>query len=87
MVKSVLIFGTLLMLWASPTLAQDLDDGGCVHNRQVYPDGYELCENGMLKRCDEGAWADIGRCDREATEAPRSEGGDDLEPEDRSPRR
>jgi hypothetical protein len=86
MVRSTLIVGTLLLLWASPTLAEE-DDGGCVHNRKVHPEGYELCENGMLRRCEEGAWSDIGRCDREATEAPRSGGGDELEPEEQGRRR
>jgi hypothetical protein len=78
MVRSILIVATFLLLWASPTLAED-DDDSCVHNREVYPEGYELCENGTLKRCEEGAWSDIGRCDREDEEAPRSGGGDEDE--------
>jgi hypothetical protein len=81
MVKSALILGTLLLFWASPSLAEE-DDGACVHNRREYSEGYELCENGMLKRCEEGAWSDIGRCDRDATEMPRSGGGDEPESEE-----
>ena len=86
MVKSALIFGTLLLFWAGPTLA-DEDDGACVHDRREYPEGSELCENGMLRRCEDGAWSDIGRCDRDATEAPRDGGGDEPESEESLPRR
>src|SRR5882724_9308824 len=52
-----------------------------------YSEGSELCENGMLKRCEDGAWSDIGRCDREVAEAPRSGGGDGDESEEILPRR
>ena len=80
MLRSALILGTLLLLWAGPTLAEE-DEGDCVYNRQVYSEGSELCENGMLKRCEDGAWSDIGRCNSEATEAPISGGGDEDESE------
>jgi hypothetical protein len=79
MVRASLILGILLLLWVSPILAEDDDDESCVHNRQVYPEGYELCENGMLKRCEDGAWSDIGRCEGDDTDAPRSGGGDEEE--------
>ena len=81
MVRSSLILGTLLLFWASPTLAEE-DDGACVHDHQEYSEGSELCENGMLRRCEDGAWSDIGRCDRDAAEAPRSGGGDESESEE-----
>jgi len=84
--KSARILGTLLLFWASPTRAEE-DDEACVHNRREYSEGSELCENGMLKRCEDGAWSDIGRCDREITETPRSGGGDGDESEEILPRR
>jgi hypothetical protein len=86
MLRSNLMLAAVLLLCAGPTLAEE-DDGSCVHNRELYPEGYELCENGTLRRCDEGAWADIGECERDAEDRPRSGGGDELAPEEPRPRR
>ena len=72
---------------AAPTLAvaQDMDEGGCVFDRMIYPEGYELCQSGTLKRCESGAWADIGLCDEEPRPPPRSSGGDVVVEPDRLP--
>jgi hypothetical protein len=76
MARSLPMLGALLVLGASPALADIEDDqGSCVHERQIYPEGSEICENGMLKRCEDGDWSDIGRCEREAPER-KSGGGD-----------
>jgi len=72
----------LALLLALPGAAQDPGEDGCVLNRQVYPEGYEICQSGTQKRCESGAWADTGLCDGDTTPPPpRSEGGDeDIDP-------
>ncbi len=75
-VIAVFGFGVLL---ASITSAQMDDDGSCVYNRSVYPDGAQLCQGGQLMECDEGAWADIGECDDPRPEPAPISGGGDVE--------
>lgn len=76
--------GFLLTLMASllltgAGLAQE-DEGGCVYNRAVYPEGTEMCQSGSLMRCGEGAWGDIGFCKQEPMPEPVSGGGDEVLP-------
>jgi len=67
---------------ATPAASSSLDDGGCVFDRRIYPDGYEMCQSGKLKRCDNGAWEDLGHCDDETMPPPIDGGGDVVvEPE------
>ncbi|MFP6660481.1 MAG: hypothetical protein VCB78_03350 [Myxococcota bacterium] len=59
------------------TAVQAQEGGGCVFNRTIHPEGFTVCRDGELQRCEEGNWADIGLCD-DASPAPppRAEGGD-----------
>jgi hypothetical protein len=50
--------------------ASDLDEAGCLHDQERYPEGYELCLSGTLKRCEHGAWADVGMCGEEEMAPP-----------------
>jgi hypothetical protein len=78
----VAILGASVVLGGSAALAQDEEEGGCVFDREVFPEGYEMCQGGSRKRCEDGAWADVGDCPREAMPPPRSGGGDvEMEPE------
>ena len=53
------------------------DEGGCVFDRRVYPEGSERCQGGARVRCRDGAWSDIGLCDDpEPDPPPISDGGD-----------
>ncbi|HJO23844.1 MAG: hypothetical protein QF890_00515 [Myxococcota bacterium] len=73
-IRSFLIAAPLLFT-ADAGIALD-DEGGCVHNRSVYPEGSELCRSGTLVRCEESAWSDIGFCKDEPRHQPKSGGGD-----------
>jgi hypothetical protein len=83
--------GALSLLAASPALAQNAEQdmnhdeggGGCVYNRQVYPQGAELCQDGALMRCDMGSWDEEGACNGGPGQAPISEGGDESESDER----
>ena len=69
---------TALLLGAATAPAQE-DDGGCVYDRRIYPDGYEMCQGGQLMRCEDGAWGDIGMCDDPEPGPPPRTGGGDVE--------
>ena len=73
----------LIGLGAGAAFAQDIDDdeGGCVYNRVVYPEGSELCQDGTLQRCDDGAWSPIGDCRKQPDQEPEGSGGDTVAPE------
>jgi len=76
-----LVILALGLLTAGAGSAQE-DEGGCVYNRTVYPERGELCQTGILKRCENGAWADIGFCKKKPMPEPISGGGDEvLQPE------
>ena len=70
------------VLAAAPALAQEIDQDmdhdqrGCVYDRQIYPQGAEICQDGARMRCDAGAWDEIGMCEGGAPDAPISGGGD-----------
>ena len=83
--RSLVFFG-LLSLAAAPGVGAD-DEGECFFDRVLYPDGYEMCQSGTLKRCEDGSWANIGMCDDEAMPPPVSGGGDIEYDEDRRERR
>jgi hypothetical protein len=51
------------LLGAASLGAQLEDDGHCFYEGRDYPEGTEMCQSGTLKRCEAGAWADIGVCD------------------------
>jgi len=53
-----------------------LESPGCVYDRTIYPEGSEVCQNGTKKRCESGAWGNIGMCEDEAPPPPYSSGGD-----------
>ena len=67
------------LLLGDAGLAQE-DQGGCVYNRAVYPEGSEMCQSGSLMRCGEGAWGDIGFCKQEPMPEAISGGGDVVLP-------
>lgn len=80
MAKHLLAIGALLLLAAGRVLADiESDDDSCTYNRVVYPAGSELCQNGNLVRCEDGAWSDEGDCQAQAPDAPNDEGGDEVE--------
>lgn len=73
-VVSLFAVGVLLGSIAS---AQMDDDGGCVFDRRVYPEGEQMCQGSDLVQCSGGAWEDIGDCDEERPGPPPvTEGGD-----------
>ena len=81
---------TLLLMVAASSEVGAEDEGECFFDRVLYPDGYEMCQSGTLKRCEDGSWANIGMCRREAMPPPVSGGGDidyDEDQEDRRERR
>jgi hypothetical protein len=52
---------------------------GCVFDRRIYPEGAEICRAGVLQRCEEGAWGDVGGCEDDAAAPPPAPGGGDVE--------
>jgi hypothetical protein len=66
-------------LGSGRAVAAERHEEGCVYNREVHPPASEICQGETRKRCENGAWVDVGRCDRPALEPPRSEGGDAVE--------
>ena len=64
-----------LLGFAASATAQDGQDG-CVYDRQVYPDGTEMCQSGNLVRCEDGAWSDEGDCPDQPMPPPDTGGGD-----------
>jgi hypothetical protein len=67
-------------LGAAAASAEAPKENGCVYNREIHRPGEEICQGDMRKRCDHGAWVDIGTCREGALEAPKAEGGDQVEP-------
>lgn len=67
------------LLLAGSGQAQIEDDGSCVYNRRVYPNGYEMCQAGQQVRCEDGAWGDIGMCDDPEPGPPPVTGGGDVD--------
>ena len=65
-----------LLLTAAPAVAQSLSEDGCVYDREVYPEGTEMCQSGDLMRCEDGAWTPMGDCPDEPMPAPNPGGGD-----------
>jgi len=55
------------------------DEGGCVYNRTVYPQGSQMCQGGTMMQCEEGAWSATGFCENEPMPEPVSSGGDVME--------
>lgn len=82
------VLAWLSVFVAAPTFAQEIDEdmdhdeSGCVYDRQVYPNGAEICQDGARMRCDAGAWDEIGACEGGAPQAPVSGGGDAVDPLD-----
>ena len=71
----------MMLLQSSGAMAGNLDEEGCVYERRIFPEGYEMCKSGTLQRCEGGAWADIGMCDEDTTPPPADGGGDvEVEP-------
>lgn len=62
-----------------PSLSLAQEGGGCVFNRRIYPEGFEMCQSGTRVRCEEGSWADIGMCDGDEPMPEPIEGGGDSE--------
>ena len=76
MIDRTILAVAAVLLCASAAHAQDLDDDSCVYNRQVYPEGTQMCQSGTLERCEDGAWSDMGDCPDEPMPPPDSGGGD-----------
>ena len=82
--------GAMVALAAPAALAQSVDQdmnhdeggGGCVYDRQVYPQSAQLCQDGILMRCDAGGWDQIGACSGGSEPAPNASGGDEDESDD-----
>jgi len=77
-----LVLGLALtgFLGVSAAGAEAPKENGCVYNREIHRPGDVVCQGDTRKRCDHGAWVDIGRCTENALEAPKAEGGDQVEP-------
>jgi hypothetical protein len=87
--RSGAVLALLLAAWLLAATAALAQSEGCVFDRRVYPEGSEVCRGGVLQRCEEGAWGDVGRCEEEASPAPAPGGGDvavDPEAEAEAPR-
>jgi hypothetical protein len=78
MTKCLAMTGAVMLLLAVPAAAQIEDDGSCVFNRRIYPDGYEMCRGGTLQRCEDGAWGDVGMCNESEWQEPIESGGDEV---------
>lgn len=62
---------------AAPFALAQEDESGCVYDRRVYPEGYEMCQGDDRVRCEDGAWSDVGDCDEpEPGPPPATESGD-----------
>jgi hypothetical protein len=86
-VLSLLLAAWLLAAWLLAATAALAQSEGCVFDRRVYPEGSEVCRGGVLQRCEEGAWGDVGGCEDEASPPPESGGGDvEVDPEGEAPR-
>ena len=76
LVAVVTVFGVGVLLGSIASAQMD-DDGGCVFDRRVYPEGEQMCQGSDLVQCSNGAWEDIGDCDEESPGPPPiAEGGD-----------
>lgn len=88
--RALAILGALSLLAATSVFAQNVDqdmdddaeENGCVSNRQIYPEGAELCQEGTSVRCQAGAWGAIGVCKERPGQAPVSQGGDTVDTQD-----
>jgi len=83
------VLGTALAvaLGADAAGAEAPQENGCVYNREIRQSGDEVCQGDTRKRCDHGAWVDVGTCTNGAQEAPKAEGGDRVAPPPPPPRR
>ena len=77
--RALILAGCMLGLGVGQVLANE-DEGGCAYNRAIYPDQSEMCQSGHLMRCDNGAWGEIGDCEKEPMPEPVSSGGDRVQP-------
>jgi hypothetical protein len=76
LVVVIAVFGVGVLLGSIASAQMD-DDGGCVFDRRVYPEGEQMCQGSDLMRCSDGAWEDVGDCDEEEPGPPPiAEGGD-----------
>lgn len=73
------LLGAPLLLLTAPVGAQE--DGGCVYDRGIYPEGTEMCQGGLKMRCERGSWGEVGFCDSETQGPPPRSGGGDVEDE------
>ena len=74
-IESLACGAAALLGFALSAAAQDGDDG-CVYNRQIYPEGTEMCQSGNLVRCEDGAWSAEGDCPDQPMPPPDTGGGD-----------
>jgi hypothetical protein len=61
-------------------LPPDPSEGGCTYNREIHHDGDEVCQGETRKRCVDGKWTNLGRCEQPVLEPPRADGGDQVRP-------
>jgi hypothetical protein len=82
--RSVLTLGLGIALAGSlgalRSRAAEPEQNGCVYNRQIYVQGDEVCQNDTRKRCENGAWVDVGHCKDRPLQQPRADGGDAVAP-------
>ena len=71
-----LLLAAAALLLSSSAAAQIEDEDGCVYNREVYPEGTQMCQSGNLVRCEDGAWSPMGDCPNEPMPSPDTGGGD-----------
>jgi hypothetical protein len=81
-----LAFAVSAALGPGRAAAEEPLEGSCVYNREVHPPRSEICQGDTLKRCENGAWVDVGHCDQPALQPPRAEGGDELKPPPTTPK-
>jgi hypothetical protein len=60
--KIIVLLVAVVLGYGLSAGAQDRDSGDCYYNGTNYPEGYEMCQAGTLKRCEDGSWGDIGMC-------------------------
>jgi hypothetical protein len=80
--EHLLLAAAALLLSSAPAVAQIETEDGCVYNREIYPEGTEMCQSGDLVRCEDGSWSPMGDCPNEPMPSPSPGGGDIPDEED-----
>ena len=81
-IASLLALAGAGLFFARPVAAAEPAEHGCVFNREIHPEGDEICQSDVRKRCENGAWVDVGTCHDGGAplEQPKAGGGDAVPP-------